>query len=319
MCFLPDRRFLFYGIVFLGTTRLALDETIGILHQSPHHSIGRCVAEASYDSDFRARCLGLIDSDIVNVGMWYSLFIQAVPVRTVILLGLFHGKPTGIKELGAGILLSQAGTTLSLAVHMADRTLNHLDAIFGFIILNALIAGTTILLSTEEVLAARWMVYVASLLQLTGFVVLGVGLGMLQKVISTATGYEKFGVIWLGWVEPFGKGVPFDLWLYFFWRLISWLLNVTECFRLTTVYHQEEHLALQPDDRASTALSCSFVEPLMSVIIAAIAVQALGLEASFAWKTTGQMVSLTIASASVIRLVWIWFAVVKGRHWGIFT
>jgi hypothetical protein len=61
----------------------------------------------------------------------------------------------------------------------------------------------------------------------------------------------------------------------------------------------------------------------MSVIIAAIAVQAnlsaLGLEASSAWKTTGQLMSLTIASASVIRLVWIWFAVVKGRHWWIFT
>jgi hypothetical protein len=118
--------------------------------------------EASYDSDFRARCLGLIDSDIVGVGMRYSLFIQAVAVLTVILLGLFHGKPTGIKEIGAGILLSQAGITLSLAVHMADRMLNHLDAILGFIILNALIAGTTILLSTKEVLAARWMVYVAT-------------------------------------------------------------------------------------------------------------------------------------------------------------
>jgi hypothetical protein len=227
----------------------------------------------------------------------------------MVLFGLFSQKLPGIKELGIGLLQTQAGFTFPLAVHINDRTLSPLDAIFGFIILDTLIACTTILLSTKEVLAARWLVYVASFLQMASFIVLGVGLVMLQKMVSPTTGCEKLIIIWIGRIEPFGQGVPFDLWLYFVWRVFSWLLNVIECFCLTEDYHQEEHLGSQTF--SSTALSC-FVEPLVCFVVAVIAVQvnlsALDLEATSAWSTMGQSGALNVAFCSFVRLVWLWFS-----------
>jgi hypothetical protein len=153
------------------------------------------------------------------------------------------------------------------------RKLNRPDVIPNFITSDTLLTGTVTILSTKEVLITRWMVHAVSVLQLSGFVVpLGVGLGILQKIVSPAPRYSNFGMIRIGRIEPFGESIPFDFWLYYFQWLITWLLNVVHCLGLTNVYHRAEYPGSDPraNVRASAALA-KFVNPSACVIALAVA------------------------------------------------
>jgi len=102
------------------------------------------------------------------------------------------------RKSGASLLLTQLGLTVALIVRMRCHSLTHLDAVFGFIVLDAQLAATTMILSIKEVLATRWKIYITSSVQFLGFVVLGIGMGMLKKFISPAPGCESLfcGMDW---------------------------------------------------------------------------------------------------------------------------
>jgi hypothetical protein len=216
------------------------------------------------------------------------------------------------RKSGASLLLTQLGLTVALIVRMRSHSLTHLDA---------QLAATTMILSTKEVLATHWMIYITSSVQFLGFIVLGIGMGMLTMFTSPAPGCESFSVEWIGRIEPLGQGPPTIFWVYLCWCVLSWFLNVLLAIRLTSAYHRAEcsenpgpHYSSKP----STELS-NFSEPFVAYLVSSATVQShlsnFDLKADSDWKTTGQTMALVAAIFAVFRLLW-WFGTVKRRKHG---
>ena len=274
-------------------------------------------------------CIVDLDADLVGVGIRASLYVQGIVASGILLLGLVHREGMGVKEIGASLMLSQLALATSLALRMKLGTLNHLDAIFGLISLDAQLAAVSMLLSTKQVLAARWMVILVCCCHFVGFATLGVGMGRFKYVVMVANGCEDFTIGWFGYIHPL-QGSPPEYWLYFTWPIISWVRNQWVCFCVMDIYDEKERVEeysertdtqAMPNPQSSTAhvqtsfqhrsstIFTDFFGPFVAFWISVDAlntnIQVMGLAATSQWKTTGQFTAILLATGSVFRVLWL--------------
>ncbi|KAF8535852.1 hypothetical protein BDD12DRAFT_808230 [Trichophaea hybrida] len=275
-------------------------------------------------------CIVDLDADLAGVGVRASLYVQGIVASGILFLGLVHREDTGVKEIGASLMLSQLALTTSLALRMKLGTLNHLDAIFGLISLDAQLAAVSMLLSTKQVLAARWMVILVCFCHLVGFATLGIGMGRFKYVVMVADGCENFTIGWYGITRPFQGPSPV-YWLYFTWRIICWVRNQWVCFCVMDIYNEKEReekysertdTEAMPDPQSSTAdvppcsyqqrsstIFTDFFGPLVAFWVSVDTlnknIQIMDLTATSEWKTTGQFTAILLAAGSVFRVLWL--------------
>ncbi|KAF8243763.1 hypothetical protein K440DRAFT_636841 [Wilcoxina mikolae CBS 423.85] len=268
-------------------------------------------------------CTTGVDPDLAGVGIRISTLLQGGAISAIMVLGLFHTKDAGIKEIGICLMLSQLAFAITLCCRMAMGTLNHVDAIIGLVTLDVQLAAVSMLVSAKRVLAARWMVWCIAVIQLVGYVVLGFGMGHLNKISGTAGGCENFGIVWFGYIRPLGHAVSPEYWFFYTWRTLSWVKDQYFGFRFMNVYHEEEkkqgatlaELGPGPRDHLapcyrniSSTTSLGFISPAIGFWLSAQALEGniarMNLSASSQWQTTGQSMALILAIGSVSRVLW---------------
>ncbi|KAF8253240.1 hypothetical protein K440DRAFT_657736 [Wilcoxina mikolae CBS 423.85] len=288
-------------------------------------------------------CIVGLDGDLAGVGVRAALYVQGIVLSRVLLLGLVHTEDTGVKEIGASLMISQLAFSMSLALRMTLGTLNHLDAMIGLISLDAQLAAVSMLLSTKQVLAARWMVVMICICQLVGFVTLGIGMGRFRHVVEKVDGCDKFIIGWFGYIRPLREGPPIVYWCYFIWRIVTWIANQRVCFCFMNIFDQEERVGREsgeggvitstastsdtghgtttsagPEARMAqpppyhqrsstifTLFSGPFVALWFSMDVLEKNIEVLGLTATNQWRTTGQSTAIVLAVGSVLRVLWL--------------
>ncbi|KAK0741427.1 hypothetical protein B0T18DRAFT_420132 [Schizothecium vesticola] len=113
-----------------------------------------------------------VDADIAGDGIRIAIWTQIGFLIFIAILGTFHCKATGAKELGAGLAATHFSLAVALLVQYGRGTLTPADAIIGAMILDAQNSALLIQLATKETLAARWQVGIIAACQLTGLAVI---------------------------------------------------------------------------------------------------------------------------------------------------
>ncbi|KAK4128059.1 hypothetical protein N657DRAFT_675897 [Parathielavia appendiculata] len=116
--------------------------------------------------------IAFVDADFDGDGIPIGISTQICFLIAIAILGTFHCKATGAKELGAGLAVTHFSLAVALFVQYRRDTLRPADGIIGCMILDAQNAALLIQLTTKETLAARWQVGIIAACQLTGFAVI---------------------------------------------------------------------------------------------------------------------------------------------------
>jgi hypothetical protein len=153
-------------------------------------------------------------------------------------------------------------------------------------------------------------------------------MGRFKFVVMVADGCENFMIGWYGNILPL-KGPPPEYWLYFTWRIISWVRNQWVCFYVMDIYDEKERetysertdtqVILVPQSgtvdlppsyqQRSSTIYTEFFGPLVAFWISVDAlnknIQLMDLTAISQWKTTGQFTAILLAAGSVFRVLWL--------------
>jgi hypothetical protein len=228
---------IFISIVFSGTRAEGASEITGhdpaALFLS-NDTLPACQSIAQVDAD--------IGGDGIRIAIWTQIcFLVAIAV-----LGTFHCKATGAKELGAGLAVTHFSLAVALLVQFGRGTLTPADAVIGAMILDAQNSALLIQLTTKETLAARWQVGIIAACQATGLVVIAfIVQGFRQGRLGAARPdcEQCLSVFWWAFLrncpsaEAGSDMIMF--WLYYACRSIC---AVQACF-LAAVNTQQFHLA----------------------------------------------------------------------------
>ena len=136
------------------------------------------------DTDNAAR----VDADIAGDGIRIAIWTQICFLIVIAIMGTFHCKATGAKELGAGLAVTHFSLAVTLLVQHGRGTLSPADAIIGAMILDAQNSALLIQLGTKETLAARWQVGIITACQITGLAVIPLFVNSFQQ-----GGRSRFG------------------------------------------------------------------------------------------------------------------------------
>lgn len=124
--------------------------------------------DTSSDRASHNECDVGVDADIAGVGVRAAVWAQIGILVLVSALGSFHVDATGVKEVGAGLILTHISLSIALLVKMSQVTLSPADAIIGAMVLDAQNLALMIQLGAKETLAARWQVGIVVLTQVLG-------------------------------------------------------------------------------------------------------------------------------------------------------
>ncbi|KAF3800856.1 hypothetical protein GCG54_00009527 [Colletotrichum gloeosporioides] len=113
-----------------------------------------------------------IDDDIGGRGIRFAAWAQLGVLLFLALIGIFHTKTTGIKEVAASLTITHLALVTALLVKLND--LEAADAILGSMILDSQNNALSIPLMTKATLGARWQVWTIVSCQAFGLAVLGV-------------------------------------------------------------------------------------------------------------------------------------------------
>jgi predicted anti-sigma-YlaC factor YlaD len=102
------------------------------------------------------QCDFSLDADIAGIGVRIAAFMQVCVLAFVSLLGVFHCRATGVKELGARLLYTSVSLKMALVVRMCRGSLAPADAAVGAMILDGQNMALSIQLTAKETLASRW-------------------------------------------------------------------------------------------------------------------------------------------------------------------
>ena len=197
-----DRLGLYFIITLYGSSGYAVSNHF--------RSIGRT-------SSLPDNCFSSLDSDIVGIGIRISVYIQGALISATILLGLFHTNKSPAKEIAVALLTTQASLATILLVKTTSRSLDAVSALLGLTMLDALLAAGTMILSVKDVLAARWLVYLSAVIQLGGFLALGIGVHSFSQLPGNTSECKGLGMPFMGPLI-FGTGAPWLYWIHFAYR-----------------------------------------------------------------------------------------------------
>ncbi|KAK4098030.1 hypothetical protein N658DRAFT_526641 [Parathielavia hyrcaniae] len=199
--------------------------------------------------------IGLVDADISGDGIRIAIWTQICFLLAIAVLGTFHCKATGAKELGAGLAVTHFSLAVALVVQYGRGTLSPADAVIGAMILDAQNSALLIQLTTKETLAARWQVGIIAACEVAGlvavpFLVQGFRRGVLGA--ARADCEQCLSVFWWAFLRNCpsadAAGVDSDrdmlvFWLYYACRCLCAVQSIF----LAAVNIQHFHLAEKDD------------------------------------------------------------------------
>jgi len=197
-----------------------------------------------------AHCTAPIDGDIAGDGVRAALWVQQGILWLSVLTGAFlkasQPRPTAVKELAAGLVVTHLSLAIAVLVQIGQGTLTPLDAGIVVMILDAQNAALAVAFSSRETLAARWEVVSISAAQVFGLVVIGVVLARFEEGGFVTGDCKCFEFFWWAWQSTCeeGRGLPAAeravLWAYYAFRWLNsaqnwhfgvrymWIFNIME-------------------------------------------------------------------------------------------
>lgn len=178
------------------------------------------------------QCKAPIDGDIAGDGVRAALWVQQgvlwLSVATGVFLKPSQPRPTAVKELAAGLVVTHLSLAIAVLVQIGQRTLTPLDAALVVMILDAQNSALAVSFASRETLAARWEVVSISVAQLFGLVVIGVVLARFQEGTLVTEECGCFSYFWWAW-QSTCTALPTAeravLWAYYVFRWLNSAMN----------------------------------------------------------------------------------------------
>ncbi|KAF6815296.1 hypothetical protein CSOJ01_03559 [Colletotrichum sojae] len=115
-----------------------------------------------------------INPDIAGPGIRFAMWAQEAVLIIIAILGTFHTRANGAREIGGGLVITHLSLAVALLVEMNRKKLTAADAILGSMILDSQNIALSIPLVTKETLASRWQVRVTVACQIFGLVLMAI-------------------------------------------------------------------------------------------------------------------------------------------------
>lgn len=286
-----------------------------------------------------SQCTKDVDADIAGLGVRIAAFAQVGTLILVSLLGSFHPKATGAKEVGAGLVLTTVSLAIALMVRIEKGILRPADAAIGAMILDGQSMALSLQLASKETLTSRWQVGVVVATQV-------IGLGTVSATISKFSNRDFLKpdcncltVFWWAWLGHCQSSVsslePAVFWTYIACRFIGIiqvsfhsLWNMVPFDRaqkdsrdtgdklkmlggtlidITFPHFTHRGSARYGEYPATVTFMYSFygLLALTSLVTAWSNISDLNLAPSSDIVSTGQIIALVIAGATILRALWL--------------
>lgn len=189
-----------------------------------------------------------IDPDIAGLGVRVSLWVPGVIVMAIAGLGHFHAEETGVKTISVTLL----GVQICYAWNLVTKQMPAVDMLIGAMILDGLVSITSATFSMKECLAARQLVRAGHLVQFLALAALAVTVRKMAHVSLKSTSEAEgdlcscFHAYWWGPVDTC-KGVSPTFWLYFTWKIITFLHGL-----YLSLWHMGDYDAAEKSARDDT-------------------------------------------------------------------
>ncbi|KAK3386408.1 hypothetical protein B0H63DRAFT_540257 [Podospora didyma] len=262
------------------------------------------------------QCTIDMDGDIAGVGVRAALWVQQGWIWVSVTTGPFldrSQRPTGVKELAAGLIITHLSLAIAILVQMRQQTLSPLDAAIGVMLLDAQSLALAVSFSSREILAARWEVVMVSLAQVLGMVVIGVVVARFDHLKFAGDECDCFSFFWWAWQSscfspslPLAEGAIF--WVYYTFRWLSSLQNWHFSMRYMWEFNILERTDKWDDvpATAGTLFLQSLIFGMVSSIYTELAIAAYDPNPP-ASLSVGQITGIVIAGTTILRASWLFF------------
>lgn len=214
--------------------------------------------------DVFANCRAEVDADIGGYGIRIAVWAQGLVIFFIALVGTFHSKITGAKEIGAGLIITHFSLAVALMVQLIQlegkddqrhSILTSASAILGAMILDSQNSALSILLVTKETLASRWQVGIVIFCQAMSLVLIPILVkGFLHDLKTPLAGDDggcnSIQVFWWGRLRSF----PYDqetriwswgsetsaFWIYYTFRCILYAQSSFHALMNTQIFHKAQ-------------------------------------------------------------------------------
>lgn len=302
----------------------------------------------------RSSCGTGVDAEIAGLGVRIAAFAQVGTLIVVSVLGSFHPRATGAKELGAGLMLTSVSLAIALLVGLSQKSLNLAEAALGAMILDGQSMALSIQLTSKETLAARWQTACAVLTQLFGLAIVTVIIAKYRHGYFVQDSCECLGIFWWGWLNPCHKGNQANEsaigWIYITCRYCCVLQTTLHGLWNMKAFDEAEKDGRNTDDeqrklggtliktthpRSTGHGSARFGEypatvtfmyafygllSITSLATAEITLHDLNLSPTSGVNSIGQVIALVIAAATVLRALFLFgclFSNEKAEAYGL--
>ncbi|CAH0030499.1 unnamed protein product [Clonostachys rhizophaga] len=300
--------------------------------------------------------VAIVDADIAGVGIRFALWAQISTLVVLTIVGSFHCRALGAKEIGAGLAIAHTSLAVALVAQMKHGSLTSADAIVGAMLLDAQGSAMSIVLGAKDVLAARWQTWISIACQTFGLTVLFICVikfGDGEFVSRSDDTWLCLKPFWWGWIAECPETAEAKeatvFWLYLACRMVGSVHAALFAAANTGEFHDaeksEEPLqdirfsrtpanvaedsqvpgpsSQRPDDGAGHSIghirpasyskcratvTYSYVIHTILSAMSMVAVQRAmdtGLKPSAGALSTGQINSMVVAFATVVRGLWL--------------
>uniref|UniRef100_A0A8H7N8C0 Uncharacterized protein n=1 Tax=Bionectria ochroleuca TaxID=29856 RepID=A0A8H7N8C0_BIOOC len=201
-------------------------------------------------STFNSTCqipqVTTVDADIAGTGIRFATWAQIELMAALVLLGHFHVRCLGVKQLGAGLAITHLGLAVALAAQMIKGKLTSAEAIVGAMLLEGQGSALSIQLVAKDVLAARWQVWTSILCQTIGSAVLIICVTKFRA--GDFVGHDGncfcIKVFWWGWLTDCPKtteaGEAAVFWVCLACRMVGSIKSALFAAWHTDQFHRAE-------------------------------------------------------------------------------
>jgi len=278
-----------------------------------------------------------VEADVASGGVRIAVWAQVAVLLIISVLGNFHSKATGAKEIEIGLVLTHISLAIAILVQANHGTLTLADAVIGSMVLDAQNMALSIQLAAKETLAARWQVTIVVLSQAFGLIVVAFVISKVDDGSLITNDCRCLKVFWWAFISncPSVSSEWAIFWIYFICGCIDFCQSSFHSLYNTRSFHLAEPKkdGLTSDDRQNGKAFVSITYPygtssqatlfgeypaavtfmytlyglyaLTSLTAAETTMRELDLSPTSAIDSVGQIIALVIASATILRAVWL--------------
>jgi hypothetical protein len=273
------------------------------------------------------QCPAGADGDIAGDGVRVALWAQVIVLMLLSMIGSFHREASGIKEVGAGLVLTHMSLAIAILVQMERGSLSSADAILGAMLLDAQNISMSIQLAAKEALAARWQVGIVLVTEVFG---LAVSAELVRRFASGSFATDDCGcltVFWWAWLSNCQES-PLDempiYWTYYACRCVILIQTTvhsalnTEAFdkaekddkppeNVTYLFRLEKGDAKYSEYPTTLSLMYGFygLLAITSLVTVEMTMKDRNISASSPVESVGQISALVIAGGTILRALWL--------------